>query len=238
MLEGQTGYLLPNTDVQVNFHNDRPIGLELPPSVVLTVIETDPEIKNFDRDHFLQAGDDRHRPRRPGPAVHRDRREGSRSTPTTARTSSARRRTARLAAHPIGALPPHPDLPKSGRGRGIRRASRRARARSPPAPPGSRERPPTAARGPRTRWPSRVEPRRPQAREQPLRGLARVADEHHVASGAGRALPRSTMPARDTRALHREVVTEHDAVETEATAEDLLEPGPARTQHVGDPARG
>jgi len=46
MLEGQTGYLLPNTDVQINFHNERPIGVTLPPSVVLTVVETDPNIKN------------------------------------------------------------------------------------------------------------------------------------------------------------------------------------------------
>ncbi len=45
LLEGQTGYLLPNTDVQVNFHNDRPIGVQLPPSVVLTVVETDPTVK-------------------------------------------------------------------------------------------------------------------------------------------------------------------------------------------------
>jgi len=30
MLEGQTGYLLPNTDVQVVFYNDKPIGVELP----------------------------------------------------------------------------------------------------------------------------------------------------------------------------------------------------------------
>jgi elongation factor P len=46
MLEGQTGYLLPNTEVQINFHNERPIGVQLPPSVVLTVVETDPNIKN------------------------------------------------------------------------------------------------------------------------------------------------------------------------------------------------
>jgi elongation factor P len=46
MLEGQTGYLLPNTDVQINFHNDRPIGIQLPPSVVLTVVQTDPNIRN------------------------------------------------------------------------------------------------------------------------------------------------------------------------------------------------
>jgi elongation factor P len=46
MLEGQNGYLLPNTDVRVMFYNDKPIGVELPPSVVLTVTETDPNIRN------------------------------------------------------------------------------------------------------------------------------------------------------------------------------------------------
>jgi elongation factor P len=45
-LEGQTGFLLPNTDVQINFYNGREIGIELPPSVVLTVVETEPSIKN------------------------------------------------------------------------------------------------------------------------------------------------------------------------------------------------
>ena len=45
-LEGQAGFLLPNTDVQVNFHNDRPIGIQLPASVVLTVTETEPSMKN------------------------------------------------------------------------------------------------------------------------------------------------------------------------------------------------
>jgi elongation factor P len=45
-LEGQAGYLIPNTDVQVNFYNARAIGVELPPSVVLTVVETEPGIKN------------------------------------------------------------------------------------------------------------------------------------------------------------------------------------------------
>jgi elongation factor P len=45
-LEGQTGFLLPNTEVQINFHNGRAIGIELPPSVVLTVVETEPAIKN------------------------------------------------------------------------------------------------------------------------------------------------------------------------------------------------
>jgi elongation factor P len=45
-LESQTGFLLPNTEVQVNFYNGRAIGLEMPPSVVLTVAETEPGIKN------------------------------------------------------------------------------------------------------------------------------------------------------------------------------------------------
>ena len=44
-LEGQTGYLLPNTQVQINFHNDRPIGIQLPQSIVLEIIECDPNIK-------------------------------------------------------------------------------------------------------------------------------------------------------------------------------------------------
>lgn len=45
LLEGQSGYLIPNIDVQVNFHNDRPIGVQLPPTVTLTVAETEPNLK-------------------------------------------------------------------------------------------------------------------------------------------------------------------------------------------------
>ncbi len=45
-LEGQAGYLIPNTDVQVNFHNDRPIGIQLPPTVTLKVVETEPNLKS------------------------------------------------------------------------------------------------------------------------------------------------------------------------------------------------
>jgi elongation factor P len=45
-LEGQAGYLLPNTDVQINFYSGRAIGVELPPSVILTVSQTEPSIKN------------------------------------------------------------------------------------------------------------------------------------------------------------------------------------------------
>lgn len=44
-LEGQAGFLIPNIDVQVNFHNDRPIGVQLPPSVTLAVVDTEPNLK-------------------------------------------------------------------------------------------------------------------------------------------------------------------------------------------------
>jgi elongation factor P len=45
-LEGQAGYLLPEMEVQINLYSGRPIGIELPPSVVLTVADTEPGIKN------------------------------------------------------------------------------------------------------------------------------------------------------------------------------------------------
>jgi elongation factor P len=44
-LGDQTLYLLPNTDVQVNFNNDEPIGVDLPNNVVLQVVETEVAIK-------------------------------------------------------------------------------------------------------------------------------------------------------------------------------------------------
>ena len=44
-LEGEAGYLLPNTTVQIDFHNERPIGVNLPQTVVLQVSECDPNIK-------------------------------------------------------------------------------------------------------------------------------------------------------------------------------------------------
>ena len=45
-LDEQAGFLLPNTDVKVNFYDGRAIGVELPPSVVLQVVDTEPGIKN------------------------------------------------------------------------------------------------------------------------------------------------------------------------------------------------
>jgi elongation factor P len=45
-LEGQSGFLLPEMEVQINFYNGRAIGIQLPPSVILTVADTEPGIKN------------------------------------------------------------------------------------------------------------------------------------------------------------------------------------------------
>ena len=44
-LEAQAGYLLPNLEVQINFYNDSPIGVELPQNVVLKVVDTEGVIK-------------------------------------------------------------------------------------------------------------------------------------------------------------------------------------------------
>jgi len=46
LLEGQSGYLIPSINVQVNFHNDRPIGIQMPPTVTLAVVETEPNLKS------------------------------------------------------------------------------------------------------------------------------------------------------------------------------------------------
>ena len=45
-LDAQSGFLMPEMKVQVNFYNGRPIGIQLPPSVILTVADTEPGIKN------------------------------------------------------------------------------------------------------------------------------------------------------------------------------------------------
>ncbi len=41
----QAGYLLPNTDVKINFYDRLPIGLDLPANVVLQVTDTEGVVK-------------------------------------------------------------------------------------------------------------------------------------------------------------------------------------------------
>lgn len=44
-LQAQAPFLLPNTEVQINFHNDAPIGVELPATVTLRVVETEGAVR-------------------------------------------------------------------------------------------------------------------------------------------------------------------------------------------------
>jgi elongation factor P len=45
MLDDGVYYMLPETIVQIQFYDNTPIGVELPPSVELKVIETEPTLK-------------------------------------------------------------------------------------------------------------------------------------------------------------------------------------------------
>jgi len=45
LLGENVSYLLPNIQVKVEFFQDQPIGIELPQSVELEVVETEPELK-------------------------------------------------------------------------------------------------------------------------------------------------------------------------------------------------
>lgn len=38
-------YLLPNTVIQVDFHDEKPVGIELPNTVTLEVVDTEPSMK-------------------------------------------------------------------------------------------------------------------------------------------------------------------------------------------------
>ena len=41
----QSGFLLPNTEVKINFYDETPIGLDLPANVILEVTETEGVVK-------------------------------------------------------------------------------------------------------------------------------------------------------------------------------------------------
>ncbi len=55
------GYVVENSTIEVTFHNGRPIGLTLPPSVVLAIKETEPAVRgntatNVKKDAVLETG--------------------------------------------------------------------------------------------------------------------------------------------------------------------------------------
>ncbi len=68
-LEGQKEYLLPNTDVQVNFHNERPIGVQLPGNRGAHHHRDRAHPEGRHRNRQLQAGQDRNRAHRDGSAL-------------------------------------------------------------------------------------------------------------------------------------------------------------------------
>jgi elongation factor P len=61
LLEDSVPYLTPNIKIQVEFYEGRPIGLELPPSVELKVISTEPSLRgatvsNVNKPATLETG--------------------------------------------------------------------------------------------------------------------------------------------------------------------------------------
>ena len=46
LFEGREGFLIPDTVVGVNFHEGRPIGVEMPAAVTLEVTQTEPQAKS------------------------------------------------------------------------------------------------------------------------------------------------------------------------------------------------
>ncbi len=55
------GYITENSTVDITFHGARPLGIELPPSVVLTIAETEPAVRgntatNVKKDAVLETG--------------------------------------------------------------------------------------------------------------------------------------------------------------------------------------
>jgi elongation factor P len=61
LLEDSIPYLTPNIKIQVEFYENRPIGIELPASVVLKVVSTEPAIKgatvsNVNKPATLETG--------------------------------------------------------------------------------------------------------------------------------------------------------------------------------------
>ena len=77
-LGDSVGFLKPEMLIKVEFYGEEPVGIELPQTVDLKVIETVPAIKGATATNQTQARHARDRRRRPGAAVHRRRRRDSR----------------------------------------------------------------------------------------------------------------------------------------------------------------
>ena len=147
--KARRGFLLPNTDVQINFYNERPDRRRVPAVGRADRGRDRPEHQELDRDQLLQAGDDGNRPGRSGAAVHRAGEKIKVNTDDGA-TSSARR-----SALSSRERPEIPLTREIGHRRRVAVEIRGATARGPAHP----------------LRPHRVELRRSQPLEQPLRRL-------------------------------------------------------------------
>ena len=61
LLEDSVAFLVPNIQIQVEFYEGRPIGIELPPSVELKVVSTEPALRgatvsNVNKPATLETG--------------------------------------------------------------------------------------------------------------------------------------------------------------------------------------
>jgi elongation factor P len=61
LLDDSIQYLIPNIKIQVEFYESRPIGIELPPSVELKVVSTEPALRgatvsNVNKPATLETG--------------------------------------------------------------------------------------------------------------------------------------------------------------------------------------
>ena len=68
-------YLISNLEIKVEFFDGKAVGIELPQTVMLTVIETEPGLKSATASSVTKAGQDRNRTGGAGAAVHQRRRE-------------------------------------------------------------------------------------------------------------------------------------------------------------------
>ena len=81
-------YLTPNLQIKVSFHDGKPVGIELPQTVEMTVVETEPGLKSATASLRHQAGQDGNRPGRAGARPSSTKAKRSASTPPKARTSA------------------------------------------------------------------------------------------------------------------------------------------------------
>ena len=64
-------YLLPNTVIQIDFYDEKAVGIELPNTVTLEVVDTEPSMKGATASASYKHGQDGDRPDGERAAVHR-----------------------------------------------------------------------------------------------------------------------------------------------------------------------